>query len=128
MRLRSGDVVVVPFPHTDLSSSKRRPALVVSPAWYNAEREDALVAYVTSVEQPPADPFSVGITNEDLSDGELVKPSWIRVDKLFMLEQSLVRKTVASLDEDTLEEVRRLAGALVRGQEPGKPGGSEGAE
>src|SRR5262249_15589307 len=43
-----GDVVLVPFPFTDLSNAKQRPALVVSGDAFNSTREDVLVAAITS--------------------------------------------------------------------------------
>ena len=49
---KRGDVVLVPFPFTDFSSSKQRPALVVSADGLNATRDDVLVAAITS--QVPA--------------------------------------------------------------------------
>ena len=42
------DVVLVPFPFTDLSSAKQRPALVISADAFNSTREDVLVAAITS--------------------------------------------------------------------------------
>lgn len=45
---KRGDVVLVPFPFTDLSSAKQRPALVVSPDAFNLVREDVLVVAITS--------------------------------------------------------------------------------
>ena len=47
-RFRRGDIVLVPFPFTDLSSSKRRPALVVSPDTFNERMQDLLLAAITS--------------------------------------------------------------------------------
>ena len=46
-RYKRGDVVLVPFPFTDLSSSKRRPALVISPDALNDQMEDVVVAALT---------------------------------------------------------------------------------
>ena len=40
MAYRQGDMVLVSFPFTDLTSSKRRPALVLSPDSFNAAGED----------------------------------------------------------------------------------------
>ena len=48
MAYRQGDIVLVSFPFTDLSSSKRRPALVLSPDSFNAAGEDLVLAAVTS--------------------------------------------------------------------------------
>ena len=40
MAYRQGDIVLVSFPFTDLTSSKRRPALILSPDSFNAAGED----------------------------------------------------------------------------------------
>ncbi len=45
---KRGDIVLVPFPFTDLSSSKRRPALVVSPDWFNSSNQDLVLVGITS--------------------------------------------------------------------------------
>ncbi len=49
---KRGDVVLVPFPFTDLSTTKQRPALVVSSDQFNATRNDVLVAAITSQKAP----------------------------------------------------------------------------
>lgn len=45
---KQGDVLLVPYPYTDQSATKRRPAVIVSADWYNATRPDVLLAAVTS--------------------------------------------------------------------------------
>jgi|SRR5579862_2755256 len=47
-RYNRGDIVLVSFPFTDLSSSKRRPALVVSPDAFNRAMQDVVLAAITS--------------------------------------------------------------------------------
>lgn len=47
-----GDVVLVPFPFTDQSAAKRRPAVVVSPSVYNLARPDVVLMAVTSQVRP----------------------------------------------------------------------------
>jgi mRNA interferase MazF len=49
-----GDVVLVPFPFTDQSQAKQRPAVVVSSARYNTERPDLILMAVTSQVRSPA--------------------------------------------------------------------------
>ena len=46
---KQGDIVLIPFPFTDLSRAKKRPALVVSADWYNTSRQDFVLAAITSV-------------------------------------------------------------------------------
>jgi mRNA interferase MazF len=43
-----GDVVLVPFPFSDLSAIKQRPALVISPERLNEARPDLVVLAITS--------------------------------------------------------------------------------
>ena len=43
-----GDIVLVPFPFTDQSSIKKRPAVVVSSSAYNRDRPDIIILAVTS--------------------------------------------------------------------------------
>jgi mRNA interferase MazF len=43
-----GAIVLVPFPFTDQSASKRRPAVVISKRAYNSARPDIVVMAVTS--------------------------------------------------------------------------------
>jgi len=47
-----GDVVLVPFPFTDQTTAKKRPAIIVSSRRYNAERPDLIVMAVTSQVRP----------------------------------------------------------------------------
>jgi mRNA interferase MazF len=49
LRLRRGDIVLVPFPFTDLTGQKVRPALVISP---DPPGEDVMVAFISSVVPP----------------------------------------------------------------------------
>ena len=72
MAYRQGDIVLVSFPFTDLTSSKRRPALVLSPDSFNAAGEDLVLAAVTS--HITDDPHAVRLWRGDLAEGGLPKP------------------------------------------------------
>jgi mRNA interferase MazF len=91
-----GDVILVPFPFTDQSQSKQRPAVVVSSARYNNERPDLVLMAITSqVRTPPA--FGE-ISVRDWQAAGLLKPSAIK-PVLATLDQRLVRKTLGCLSE-----------------------------
>lgn len=52
-RFNFGDVVLVPFPFTDPSGTKKRPAVVVSSHSYNASRRDIVIMAITSQVRTP---------------------------------------------------------------------------
>ena len=52
MVLQRGDVVLIPFPYTDLSAAKTRPAVVISSPLYHAVRSELLLAYISSIPSP----------------------------------------------------------------------------
>lgn len=101
---RRGDIVLVSFPFTDLSSTKRRPALVISPDIYNSRREDVVLVAITS--QQPAD-NAISLEAKDLRDGTLPKQSFVRVTKIFTMHSTLVLKRICALSGEKLEEVMR---------------------
>src|SRR5947207_1007008 len=72
-RCSPGDVVLVRFPFTDLSSSKKRPALVLSPPQFSTQYSDIVVLALTS--QDPAD-GTLALTS--WQEAGLPKPTWIK--------------------------------------------------
>ncbi len=51
---RFGDVILIPFPFTDQSTSKQRPAVVISSEAYQRQRHDVVVMAITSQVRTPA--------------------------------------------------------------------------
>ena len=101
-----GDIVLIPFPFSDLSSSKRRPVLVIT----KPDRHGDFVSLaITSVFQPGA---GISIHASDLDEGSLPKPSWVRTEKVFTLSQDIVVRRFGSLGE---EAWNRVMGALCTG-------------
>jgi mRNA interferase MazF len=83
-RFVKGDIVIVPFPFSDLSQSKRRPALVIA----NLRGEDLILCQITS--QNLIDVYAVAINNNDFETGSLNKPSNIRPNRIFTADQSII--------------------------------------
>lgn len=112
MAYAKGDVVLVPFPFTDLSATRVRPAVVVSSAKYGAYTSDLIVAMLTS--QPQTGPTDYSL--QDWQDAGLVHPSWVRA-KLATLEQTLVQFSPGCLSRRDVRAVeRRLELALGLGE------------
>ena len=107
MPYSQGDIVLVSFPFTDLTSSKRRPALVLSPDSFNAAGEDLVLAAVTS--RITDDPNAVRLSRSDFAAGGLPKPSMVKSTKLFTMHSSLIAKRIGALrTEVTMQVLRSL--------------------
>jgi len=105
MTFEQGDVVLLPFPFTDLSGQKRRPVLVLSSGRYNRKSADFVVCGVTSVLVPR--PHAVPLRPLDMAVGRLPLESRIRPDKLFTLKQTLAVKTLGRVKSGVVDRVRR---------------------
>ncbi len=99
---KRGDVVLVPFPFSDLSSVKTRPAVVVSVEELQRETGNLIVAMITSVEHKTR--FDCEIRDWRLAN--LASPSYVRA-KLATIEQSLVKYQPGSLTHADLSEVEK---------------------
>ena len=104
-RFGVADVVLVPFPFTDQSGTKKRPAVVVSSAGYNLNRRDIVIMAITSqVRQPLA--FGEAMIADWQAAG-LIKASVLK-PVFTTIEQGLVIRTMGALspaDAKTLHEV-----------------------
>ena len=97
--LSPASVVIVPFPFSDLSGTKLRPALVLAETGY----EDWLLCQITS--KAYADPTVVRLTDAELSVGTLNMTSYVRPMKLFTAHVDLIIKRVATLDAPTFRTI-----------------------
>jgi mRNA interferase MazF len=88
-----GDLLLVPFPFTDLSATKRRPVLALTAA---DSFGDFIALPVTS--RPQAE-HGLPISSADLISGSLPAPSWIRANRIITLNVSLVVKTFGRISE-----------------------------
>jgi mRNA interferase MazF len=102
---KRGDIILVPFPFTDLSSTKQRPALVISSDALNARSDDVLVAAITSQIPGRLTAEEFLIPPGDLAACGLPKPSVVRVAKLAALHRQLVIKRIGLMPTPLLERI-----------------------
>ena len=95
-----GDVVVLPFPQTNLQPGKRRPALVVA----DLPGDDLILCQITS--QARNDRFSIILAATDMERGKLAVESYIRSNRLFTVEQSVLNYVVGKVNDLKIEQVR----------------------
>jgi mRNA interferase MazF len=102
-----GSVVLVPFPFSDLSQTKLRPALVLA----DSGRDDWILCQITS--NPYADPLAVTLTDADFSMGSLRVISYARPGKLFTANGSLMVSHVGNLSPGTVHNIVRAVVDLL---------------
>lgn len=95
-----GDVIVLPFPFSDLSDSKMRPAVVLA----QAKQGDWILCQITS--NPYGDAQAVVIDRTDFEDGMLKLKSYARPLKLFTANQQLFVSIAGKLNREKLKEIR----------------------
>ena len=96
----AGDIVVVPFPQTNLQAGKRRPALVVA----DLPGDDLILCQITSQVRP--DGFSISLAAADMERGQLSVVSFVRANRLFTVEQSVILYVAGKAKGIKLEEVK----------------------
>lgn len=97
------EIVLVPFPYSDLSSTKRRPVLIVSNDNYNQNFQDVVVCVITS--NLYKDNYSVELKNKDLEIGVLPESSIIKAHKLFTIHQNKIIKKFSVVKAEYFEKI-----------------------
>ena len=102
----AGEIVVIPFPHTD--SGKRRPALVIA----DLPGADLILCQITS--RAHWDSFAVPLDKSDCERGELDHPCFIRPQRLFTVEQHVILRSVGKVTAEKYDEVfKKVRGLFV---------------
>ena len=102
----AGSVILVPFPFSDISHSKIRPALVLA----DAGRGDWILCQITS--KPYADARAIRLDGPDFASGGLELTSFVRPGKLFTANETLMLENVGQLRAEKVEAILRAVAGL----------------
>lgn len=91
MKYNQGDIIMLPYPYTDLSNTKQRPGVIISKEAVN--KHNYIVAKITSVIR--GDQFSFPIASADI-DRDLKYDSEVRTNELFTVSPTIIIKKFAS--------------------------------
>ena len=105
------DIVLLPFPFSDLKQSKVRPVIVLSNDKYNKKYSDIVVVPLTSNLQKTD--YDMLITNKNLEKGNLIADSKVKVDRIFSVEKKLIKMNIGKIDKQTFSKIRTLLSSLV---------------
>lgn len=108
----SGQIVLLPFPFSDLSASKLRPALLLA----DAGRGDWVLCQITS--KPYADANAITLDESDFAQGGLQRISYARAAKFFTANESLFQACAGTLLPQRHAQVVAAIVALLQGEQP----------
>jgi len=103
-----GDVVIVPFPFSDLTQAKRRPALIVTVL----EGDDLILSQITS--QFIKDNYAISVEVKDFEEGGLQQKSNVRPNRLFTADSHIVLYRIGNLKKDKMDEIINKIIEIVR--------------
>lgn len=109
--VKQRDIILIPIPFSDFSTSKKRPAIVISNSSYNKYNEDVICCAITS--NPRNYAGCVPIDNYDLESGHLKYESQIKPTKVFTLNKNLIIKFLARLNAEKSKEVIRSLNSFI---------------
>ena len=107
-----GAVVLVPFPFSDLSQAKDRPALVL----VEAGRGDWILSQITSVSY--GDSRAIELLESDFADGSLRMTSYVRPGKLFTAHSSLMIRRIGQLHNHAFQPIAEAIIRLIQSSIP----------
>lgn len=94
-----GQIVVVPFPFSDLSDLKKRPAIVIT----SLEGNNLILAQITSKQRTYK--YSLSVNIDDFKEGQLPIDSFVNCDKIFTLDKSIILNSVGILKIEKTNEI-----------------------
>jgi len=104
MLFKQKEIVLLPYPFSDQSGSKVRPAIIVSNDNFNTKCQDHIMIPLTTIIKD--EPFSVIINQNNLEAGKLLKQSRVRIDKIFTIKNNLVIMKIGKVDEKTFFRIK----------------------
>jgi mRNA interferase MazF len=103
-----GDVVLIPFPYSDLSQAKRRPALVIAEVGMG----DFVLCQITS--KSYADRLTIPLSDSDFAEGGLKRESFVRIGKLFTANFSIISGVAGRLNRVKMSDVLDVLVEILR--------------
>ncbi|WP_107668514.1 type II toxin-antitoxin system PemK/MazF family toxin [Cyanothece sp. BG0011] len=107
MSLEKGDIVLVPFPFTDLSTSKLRPAVVL---WVDSLGFDITVCFISShkINSISLEEFIIKTTDPEFSLTGSKVNSKVRVSRIITIQRNLITRKIGTLGPNFLKELDRV--------------------
>jgi len=87
------DIILIPFPYSDLTGSKKRPALIVSNEKIN-KTQDRICCLITSKSHKE----DILITKDSFEEGNLPFKSWIKSHRIFTINEKIILNKLCTIN------------------------------
>lgn len=104
-----GDIVLFPFPYTNLKDRKIRPCLVLS----DEMGEDILLCQITS-QKIPQNEYTIALKQNETMQGSLMIDSYIRANMLFTASKEQVYKKICKLKKEQYQKVTDTIHKMIK--------------
>lgn len=112
MKYQKGDIVIIGFPFSDLSGTKKRPALIISNSRVNDTGDYLLVQITSKIKN---DHLSLPVDKNSFINGkELPLRSFIRLHKIFLLNEDLIISKYTGVTNDFINKVIKGIITLIK--------------
>ncbi|MCK4905696.1 type II toxin-antitoxin system PemK/MazF family toxin [bacterium] len=108
-RFVKGDVVVIPFPFSDLTQAKRRPALVISVL----DGNDLILCQITS--RAVKDNYAISLNEKDFNTSSLKQPSNVRPNRIFTADNNIILYRIGNLKQNKTDQIIEKIIKIIRG-------------
>ena len=105
--MHKGDIVLVPFPFTDLSQAKLRPALVL---WVDNTSDDVTLCFISSqnVSSLTPEEFVLNPSDSEFPDTGLRVASKVRVTRIATIERRLITRRLGKLGTNQMQQLNTV--------------------
>ncbi|MGL4618276.1 type II toxin-antitoxin system PemK/MazF family toxin [Chroococcidiopsis sp.] len=104
MSLTKGDIVLAPFPFTDLQQTKLRPAIVI---WADSNNQDATLCFISSqsLSNLGIGEFVIDSSDSEFAGTGLKVSSKVRVTRIVTLERRLITRRLGKLGSNQIQQL-----------------------
>lgn len=92
------DIVLIPFPYSNLTGAKQRPALIISNKKFN-KSNDRICCLITS------NKIKDGILIDEFEEGKLPFKSWVKPYRIFTIDERIIKKKLCRIEENLLGKI-----------------------
>ena len=108
-RFVKGEIIVTPFPFSDLKSSIKRPALILT----TLKGDDVILCQITSKDHLE-DPYQILLNKKDFSKGGLKINSFIKPSILFTIRNSIILYSLGKINSSKLKEIEDAVCNIIK--------------